>query len=121
MVVFCVHVAMGGVLTSGTVFSTLTLVNLLQYTMTKIFPMGIMVSMFDRGFYSLIFEYFTSCILHFSRHANIQLILLLSRCQSATFPVDGYNNFSKYLSLKAHHHNQQVNIMIADLSFPCQT
>jgi hypothetical protein len=43
VVVFVVHVAMGGTLTSGTVFSTLTLVNLLQYTMTKLFPMAIMV------------------------------------------------------------------------------
>ena len=44
VVIFTVHVLNGGVLTPGDVYSTLTLVNILQYTMTKLFPMAIMVS-----------------------------------------------------------------------------
>ena len=44
VVIFIVHVSiLGGTLSSGNVFSTLTLVNLLQFTMTKMFPTGVMV------------------------------------------------------------------------------
>ncbi|CAB9519042.1 Multiple drug resistance-associated protein-like transporter 1 [Seminavis robusta] len=42
VVIFLVHVLAGGTLSSGIVFSTLTLVNILQHTMTKTFPMAIM-------------------------------------------------------------------------------
>lgn len=43
VLIFIVHLFTGGVLTPGNVFSTLALVNLLQYTMTKLFPFAIMV------------------------------------------------------------------------------
>ena len=40
--IFMVHVLMGGSLTPGAVYSVLSLMNLLQFSMTKMFPSGIM-------------------------------------------------------------------------------
>jgi ATP-binding cassette subfamily C (CFTR/MRP) protein 4 len=44
--VFIVHVASGGVLSSRTVFSTITLINAMQIELTKHFSLGIMVRLF---------------------------------------------------------------------------
>lgn len=43
LLIFVVHVLTGNTLTPGMVFSSLTLINLLQYTMTKMFPFAVMV------------------------------------------------------------------------------
>ena len=48
IVIFVVHVSLGNVLTSRNVFSTLTLINIVQFTMTKFFSMAVMVSEVSR-------------------------------------------------------------------------
>lgn len=46
--VFIVHVASGGILSSRTVFSTITLINAMQIELTKHFSLGVMVRTFHR-------------------------------------------------------------------------
>ena len=42
LIIFCTHVASGGVLTPRKVFTTMSLINVVQFTLTKYFSLAIM-------------------------------------------------------------------------------